>query len=417
MEMRIEPRVLQGRLAAIPAKSHLHRLLICASLADQPTAIEAPLASQDIEATSRCLRALGAGVSRVGSQIRVRPIAGAQENPLLDCGESGSTLRFLLPVATALTRQARFAGSGRLPERPISHLLAELTRHGVDFTNERLPLASRGQLRAGDYRLPGNISSQYISGLLLALPKCPGPSTIRLITAVESAAYIDITLATLAQFGVSVSILPGAYGIPVGQRFRSPGRIRAEGDWSNAAFFLAAGALAGEVTVSGLDQASPQGDKQILAILKDFGAEVRLAGDSVTVRPGQLRGRAVDISQAPDLLPVLAVVAAAAQGESRFLKAGRLRLKESDRLAASAALVRDLGGAAYVQEDCLVVGGGGLKGGLAESSRDHRMAMAAAVAAICCQSPVRIRQAEAVEKSYPSFFEDYRSIGGQADEL
>lgn len=417
MNIRITPAQLSGSVAAIPSKSHLHRLLICAALADAPTDIVAPFSSQDIEATVSCLQALGADISRREDMLTVSPLTRTPDNPLLDCGESGSTLRFLLPVAAALCGRARFTGAGRLPERPIGHLLEQLGRHGVNCSGDRLPFAIAGRLTGGAYDLPGNVSSQYISGLLLALPLGKGPSTLRITTPLESAAYIEITLAALRRFGVRIDARNNGYCLPGEQKFHSPGLVTAEGDWSNAAFFLAAGAIGRAVTVSGLDPASPQGDKQIMEILNHFGAEISVSGDRITVKPAPLTGCTLDISAVPDLLPILTVVAARAQGETRFTNAARLRLKESDRLAASAALIRALGGTAAELPDGLIITGGGLRGGVAESFHDHRIAMAAAMAASVCASPVVIRDAEAVAKSYPRFFDDYTSIGGKADVL
>jgi len=417
MEIRVTPAALSGTVAAIPSKSHLHRLLICAALADAPTRIIAAASSRDIEATVGCLNALGATIRREGDTLLVSPIGETPDCPLLDCGESGSTLRFLLPVAAALCSKARFSGSGRLPERPIGHLLEELRRHGVNFSAERLPFTVSGRLTGGDYHLPGHVSSQYLTGLLLALPTCAADSRLRLTTALESSAYIDITLTALQRFCVRIDVQNGAYLIPGRQAFRSPGRIAAEGDWSNAAFFLAAGALAREVAVSGLDPASPQGDRRIVEILKNLGAKVSVCGHSVAVGPAELRGAVIDISPVPDLLPALAVLVAFASGETRFINGARLRLKESDRLAATAGLIRALGGSAEERGEELIVQGQGLQGGVAESCNDHRIVMAAALAAVGCVRPVIIRGAEAVAKSYPHFFDDYRSLGGIADVL
>ena len=273
---------------------------------------------------------------------------------------------------------------------------------------------SRGQLSGGSYQLPGNISSQYISGLLFALPLLQEDSFIHLSTPLESAAYIDMTLAALKQFGVQIHKQPQGYAIPGRQRFHSPGEIQVEGDWSNAAFFLVAGAIGQSCTVSGLDLQSPQGDREIVQLLRRFGAQVQVEKDRVSVSPAPLHGCTIDISQVPDLLPILAVTAACATGESRFIHAARLRLKESDRLTATAALLHALGIHSSESPDSLIVQGGALLGGTVDSYHDHRIAMATAIAATRCRAPVTILDAAAVEKSYPGFFTDYIQLGGQA---
>lgn len=412
MDVKIAPAPLAGTLPAIPSKSDAHRALICSALADRPTVLELPQTSADIDATCACLEALGAIIARRGDTVTVTPIRSLPDKALLDCGESGSTLRFLLPVAAALCPSVCFTGHGRLPERPIGELKSAMEAHGVAFSSEKLPFDTSGLLVGGNYRLPGNVSSQYITGLLLAMPKLSAPSTLILTTALESAAYVDITLHALRRFGISVNLLSNGYAVPGGQTFSSPGTLAVDGDWSNGAFFLAAGALGRPVTLTGLDLDSPQGDKAVLEVLKSFGAEVSVSGGDVTVAPAPLQGITLDVSEIPDLLPILAVVAACASGETRFEGAARLRLKESDRLTATANLLRALGGDAEELPDGLIVRGRALTGGTADGCNDHRIVMAAAVAAIRCAGAVTVTGAEAVHKSYPAFFDDYAKLGG-----
>jgi len=408
----VEARPLGGEIAAMPSKSQAHRLLICAALSDGPSFIEMQAVSEDIRATANCLAALGAGVEFFAGGIRVSPIQNLPEEASLDCMESGSTLRFLMPVAAALGISTHFTGAGRLPERPIGPLRAVMEQHGVRFSADRLPLSISGKLHAGQYVLPGGLSSQFISGLLLALPLVEGESRIRVEGALESAPYVHMTLAALQSFGVAAAEETEGYSVAGAAAFRAPGRLRVEGDWSNAAFFLCAGALGQGVRVSGLRADSLQGDRAVMELLGAFGADVRMDGDRAQVRPGFLRAMEVDMRAIPDLLPVLAIVAAFAEGETRFVNAARLRLKESDRLESTAAMLRALGARAEVFADALHVGGGGLYGGTVESFGDHRIAMAAAVAAAGCREPVQIRAAQCVAKSYPDFFADYRKAGG-----
>ena len=417
MNIVIEPSSLKGEITAIPSKSVAHRMLICAALADGPTTLRIPKTSDDIDATADCLRALGAAITVNNEDYIVEPIAQIENIPLLDCGESGSTLRFLLPVAAAAADRCRFDGHGRLPERPLSDLTDAMKEHGVSFDGEKLPFTIGGRLRGGIYRLPGNVSSQYITGLLLALPLCEEDSVIELTTALESASYIDITLSVLKTFGITVHCERNRYIIPGKQVFRSPGTLPVEGDWSNAAFFLTAAALNNDITMTGLNPNSAQGDRKIIALLEQLGAVTQKDNGRLTLRSDDLKGCTIDIQDTPDLLPVLSVAAAFAQGKTTFINAARLRLKESDRLASSAAMIENLGGRAEVGEDELTVYGTGLIGGTVESCNDHRIAMSAAVAATRCSKPVTILNAEAVKKSYPGFYNDYNKTGGKAHVL
>ena len=414
-DLRIEPRPLRGAVEAIPSKSDAHRLLILSALADKPTDVELSQSSGDIESTLLCLQALGAGIGRSSTAITVTPPAEAPPSPQLHCGESGSTLRFLLPVAAALCGGGSFSGAGRLPGRPLGDLVAAMKKGGVAFSQERLPLTITGRLDSGDFKLPGNVSSQYITGLLLALPLLSGDSTIAIAGRLESSGYVEMTLASLRRFGAAVQAREGGYRIKGGQKYISPGRVKVEGDWSNAAFFLAAGALGGPVTVTGLDPASPQGDRAVLPLLARLGAHVEMTGRGATVSGSKLSGCNIDVSETPDLLPVLAALAALAEGTTNFSGCARLRLKESDRIASTAAMINSLGGSAAELPEGLIVQGGRLSGGTVDSYGDHRIAMAAAVAAIRCAGPVTIVGAGAVEKSYPLFFSHYVDLGGEVD--
>ena len=415
MIARITPALLGGTIPAIASKSDAHRLLILAALSRGETRLLMEQRSEDIDATIGCLRALGAAIEILPDGVVVRGIEHPNENPLLDCGESGSTFRFMLSVACALCEHARFTGGGRLPERPIGELMRVMQAHGAAFSAERLPFATAGRLAGGDFSLPGNVSSQYLTGLLLALPLTHQDSTISLTTHLESAGYVDITLHALRHFGVRVRVEHGVYAVSGGQAIQSPGTLRVDGDWSNAAFFLAAGALGKPVTMTGLSLDSPQGDKMILDALRKFGARVDATTETVTVSPAMLTGCTIDVGETPDLLPILAVLGACSTGETRLVNAARLRLKESDRLASVSAMLRALGGTVTELPDALVITGGTLAGGTVDSCRDHRIAMSAAIAAIRCANEVSILGADAVNKSYPAFYTDFNQLGGHAD--
>lgn len=394
MRVTIHPGRLRGHVQAPPSKSHAHRALICAALADGETLLTGAGASKDIEATARCLTALGASVAPEGDGLRVRPIDAPRKNALLDCGESGSTLRFLLPLCALLDCGATLTGHGRLPERPNGPLLNALRAHGAAFAAEGLPLTVSGGLRGGEYRLPGDVSSQFFTGLLLALPLLAEDSELVADTPLESAPYIDLTLSAMRAFGVSVEKTPRGFRVPGHQRYQTPGRVRVEGDWSGAAFWLAANALGSAVTVEGLDPASAQGDRAAQTLFSPEALD------------------AVDVRDVPDLMPALAAVMAAVPGRHRITGAARLRIKESDRLRAMAEALRALGGCAEEAPDGLVVEGSALWGGTVDGCGDHRVVMSAAVLATACQGPVTILGAEAADKSYPGFFADFAALGG-----
>lgn len=411
MTVTLTPAPLSGSVAAPVSKSAAHRLLICAALADRPSTLSICATSRDIEATIDCLRALGADVTRSGGRIIVTPTAQNAQNPRLHCGESASTLRFLLPVAAAMSQGAIFEGGGRLPDRPIEPLIDAMERGGVGFSARRLPLELSGRLQSGAFELTGSLSSQFVSGLLLALPLLEGDSEIILISPLQSAGYVEMTLAALGAFGVETEKTPNGYAVRGCQKYVSPGELEVEGDWSNAAFMLCAGALGGGVKVTGLDIYSPQPDRKILDVLRAMGAGVSVDKEGITVVGGALRGIDLDVSGTPDLLPVLSLTATFAEGVSRFTGAERLRLKESDRLAACASMINALGSRAEETPEGLIVYGGGLVGGSVEGFGDHRMVMSAAVAALRCRKAVTISGAEAVKKSYPAFFEDLTALG------
>lgn len=414
MNCSMEPAALSGRVEAAASKSVLHRLLIAAALANAQTVITGCTLSEDVIAAVNCLRALGAQLRQAGEDITVTPIQTPTPHPVLDCGESGSVLRFLLPVAAALSG-GRFTGRGSLLERPVAELCQTLTAHGTICADTTLPLDVSGGLAAGEYSLPGNISSQYITGLLLALPLLDGDSRIILSAPLCSRAYIQLTLQTLARFNIAAEQEQHGFFIPGRQTYKTPGIIAAERDWSNSAAFLAAGALRAPVTVTGVDITSAQGDKAILDILERFGAAVDITQQAVTVRPGRLHACDVDVGEALDIAPILAILAAGATGTTRLYNAARLRYKESDRLHSTAALLTALGASVREEPDALcITGQAGLTGGVVDGAGDHRIVMAAAIASVLCRGRVTITGAEAVNKSYPRFFEDFNRLGGKA---
>lgn len=393
MDITIQPRILRGDIDIIPSKSQAHRLLICAAFADKPTQLRCPDTNRDIEATVDCLCALGAEILRTDTGYTVSPVENVPETAVLDCCESGSTLRFMLPVVGALGVDATFLLAGRLPQRPLSPLWEELERMGCALSRPTADtIRCQGKLLPGEYAIDGGVSSQYITGLMLALSLMEGDSTLKITGKIGSKPYIRLTEAAIRRFGGDPEKL-GAY------KFCSPGYIDVEGDWSNGAFFVTAAWLGSELTIRGLDQESAQGDRAVLEILS-------------LMREGMPTVSAEDI---PDLVPILSVAAATGQG-AVFTEVSRLRLKESDRIASTMAMIESLGGRAEAGEDTLTVYGTGLVGGTVDAVNDHRIAMATAIAATVCERPVTILGAECVQKSYPRFWEEYGRLGGNYEQ-
>jgi len=407
MDVRITPAPLSGFIQAIASKSYAHRALICAALCDSDSFIRLNSSSKDIEATVECLFSLGAEITREGETTRVSP-AGGVNNPVLPCGESGSTLRFLLPVAAALRKKTVFTAAGRLPERPLSPLKDEMERHGVSFSDS-FPLEINGMLTSGEYTLDGSVSSQFVSGLLFALPLLDGDSRISLIPPIESKPYIDMTVRTLRRFGIEIIEELNAYFIKGNQQYKACD-FTVEGDWSNAAYFLACG-----VKVAGLNLNSAQGDRAIADLLSSMGAEVEYSSDFLSFKTDNLHAIEIDAKNIPDLVPLLAVLCATAKGRSVIYNASRLKYKESDRLESVYSLLKNLGARIEKTDDGFIIDGvERLSGGEADSFNDHRIVMSAAVASTACENEVLIKNAFAVAKSYPAFFEDFNSLGGDA---
>lgn len=419
MKLTLSAEKLHGRVAARASKSVAHRLLLCAALGSRPVSLSLCGMSEDIAATVRCLTAMGAEIAENGDTLTVTPIWKLPCGELeLRCGESGSTLRFLLPVVGALGLRGCFVLEGRLPQRPLAPLDDQLRLHGMELRLEGDRLHFGGRLQSGSFTLPGNVSSQYISGLLFALPLLAADSELFITGALESAGYLALTEQALAEAGVRVQRTDTGYRILGGAQFQLPAALAVEGDWSNAAFWLAAAALQeAPLTVTGLSPSSAQGDRAVLSLLAQFGAEIRWQGGTLTVKGGALRGISFSAAAIPDLVPVLALTACGAAGETRITDAARLRLKESDRLKTTAALIRALGGSAVELPDGLIIAGSSaprpLAGGAVSAAGDHRIAMAAAVASLLCKAPVELSGAEAVAKSYPDFWKDFAHLGGK----
>ncbi len=395
----ITPSKLSGKISVPPSKSISHRALICAALAKGKSEITNLLDCADTRATIEILKAFGAKITQKGKTTVVEGIENPNKEAVADCCESGSTLRFLVPVAAALGCKTEFKGKGKLPERPITPYFTELTKKGIAFESEVMPYIIDGQLVSGEYSIAGDISSQFISGLLFALPLLRGDSKILLTSPLQSKPYVDITIAELKHFGISVEETDCGYFIRGGQSYR-PNNTTIEADMSQAAFFAVAAALGSDIEIEGLNLNSLQGDREILDVID------------------QSHGNSFDVSaaQIPDLVPILTVLAALSRGTSHITQCGRLRIKECDRLAAITAELNKLGAKVKEYSDSLEIQGvENLKGGVCDCHNDHRIPMSLAIAATCCTEPVTLVGAECINKSYPDFFEDYISLGGQID--
>ena len=405
MEVVIRPKKLSGEVTVPPSKSVAHRLVIAAALSKGTSRVSNLSFSKDITATINAMRALGAQIDIDGDTAVIKGIEKAPEKAVIDCCESGSTLRFLIPVACALGVETTFLGQGKLPQRPITPYLDELPKHGVQFDyNGTMPFTVKGRLTSGEYRISGDISSQFVTGLIFALAVIGGENKLVLTSPLQSKPYVDITADCLAKCGVSVERTDFGYAV------KSAGmhafEESTEADYSQSAFFYVANSLGCDIKIKGLSEKSCQGDKKIVEICDKI----------VYNKNGGLKCFELDCSDIPDLVPILAVLASFCEGKSRITNVARLRIKESDRLEAVSQCLNALGGKVTAGADFLEIQGvQSLSGGTVDCYNDHRIAMAMAVAATRSTSPVTLSGAQCVEKSYPDFFEVYKAMGADID--
>ena len=417
-------------MVAPSSKSMGHREIICAGLAAGTSIIDNISMSKDIEATMRCLKAINVAVDEIPSMIAGRkalqisgtghPMAAADS---VDCGESGSTLRFFLPLGANLNCPLTFIGHGKLVSRPLQAYYDIFDEKFIQYFNDngKLPVTVNGRLTPGTYKLPGDVSSQFVSGLLFALPLLNGDSVIEITSPLESSAYVDMTINCLAKFGIKVENEGGAH-----RRYLVPGKqhyqaldSQVEGDWSQAAFWTVGGSLGKGITCQGVNVKSLQGDQAVVDIMERMGAAISQTENSVTVNGGATKATLIDAANCPDIIPVLTVLAAVSEGTTKIINAGRLRIKECDRLAAMTSELNKMGAAITEEPEGLTIVGKpeGLKGGVqVDAWNDHRIAMSLAIAAQKCAEPIILTGAESVAKSYPTFWEDYKSVGGLVEE-
>ena len=398
MNIKIQGALTSGKINAIPSKSYAHRILICDFLSGKEILQEFNgFSSKDILATANCLKAIRKGERE------------------LNCVESGSTLRFLLPLCSSIGGEFVFKGQGKLLERPNDELFAVLRKKGISVEKTSEYIRLNGKLVPGEYKIRGDISSQYITGLLLSLPTLNGDSQIVLTSPMSSRPYVDITIEVLKSYGVEIKETKDGFIIKGNQKFN--GNLYAEGDWSNMATFLVLGAVAGDITVKGLNLKSVQGDKKVLSVLESAGAIIEKGENEITVRKSELKGFTFDADDCPDLVPVLSTLGAVASGKTVINNVERLRIKESDRILSTLSTLRAFGIKAESDQKTLTIYGGKINNGEINSFNDHRVVMAGAILGAVAKGESKIFDANAVEKSYPTFVKDYLSIGGKAVEL
>ena len=411
MDIKIIPSSLGGCVTIPPSKSAAHRALICAALSEGISRVTPYCTSKDIRATVSCLKALGMKIEEDENGYTLQG-GEAQKGGMLGFGESGSTARFLLPIAAALGADVTATGEGRLPERPMDTLTKLFREHGTEASSDSLPIALTGKMTGGEFLLPGNISSQYISGLLLAAPLINEEVNVIPTTALESVGYIDMTISAMKKYGVDVEETEKGWRVSKEQRYKSTNTV-IEGDWSQAAFFMSAAAIGADIKIKGLDFASLQGDMAALDAFAAFGANISIENDVLHIKRGERRGIEVNAADIPDMVPAIAVTAAFAEGKTVIHSAERLRIKESDRIKTTLALLGAMGIKTEEKPDGMIIYGGSPKGALIDGSNDHRIVMAAAIAAAFAEGESTITGAEAVNKSYPEFFDDFKRIGGK----
>lgn len=412
--IEIIPAPLRGRVRIPASKSYCHRGILAAALASGESRIKQVSFSDDIRATIAGVQVMGAAVEQQAEALLIKGGLVPREFASLDCKESGSTLRFLIPVALWNNKRSLFLGQGKLGQRPLEPYLKIFREQGISYSSTGLPLELQGTLLPGSYELSGSISSQFITGLLFVLPLLKGDSTLLITDALESKDYIAMTLQVLQAFGIHIEQQSDRYYLIKGNQHYQSGTYPVEGDFSQAAFWLTAGALGGEIDCLGLNLHSRQGDKVILDFLSAAGVHIHSSETSIAATAlHPIKAFTADVSQCPDIAPILAVLASIAEGTSRIVGAGRLRYKECDRLRAISQELNRLGAAVSEGEDSMTITGKPqLEGGEADSWGDHRIAMALAVAALRCKHPVILHNSGVVSKSYPEFFEDFKQLGG-----
>lgn len=428
MKVKIKPKKLGGTIPIPPSKSYSHRAIIAAALATsnkdkEVSRIDNLKYSVDITTTTEIMENWGANIE-IGEDFEIIKGNSGIVNPkdeYTQCNESGSTIRFLIPIGLSSNNKIVFDGKGKLVERPLDSYYKIFDEQGIKYSNNNgwLPLNVDGQLKSGKYEIEGNISSQYITGLLYALPLLNGDSELKINKTLESKGYIDLTLEILEMSGIKVVNNNYKSFFIKGNQKYNPFDYVIEGDYSQVAFWIVAGILGSEIKCLHVKKESLQGDREIIEIVQRMGANVEIFDDYIIVKPSQTYGTVIDISQCPDIGPILTVLAALSKGETKIINAERLRIKESDRITSIKTELNKLGANVEEVGDSLVINGVERLTGSTELSawNDHRIAMSLAIASIKCDGEIVIDEAESVKKSYPHFWEDFKKMGGDVEKI
>lgn len=428
-DFKIYPKKLNGEVKIPPSKSMAHRAVICAALGDGVSKVTNIDYSDDIIATIEAMSSLGARITKKEEYIEICGIKSpknieanlVKSERLIDCNESGSTLRFLVPIAALFDGVNRFVGRGNLGKRPLDTYYDIFDKQNIRYAYKEgvLDLKTEGKLQSGEFKVKGNISSQFITGLLFTLPLLEGDSKIVITTEMESKGYVDLTLSAMKDFGIEIINNNYEEFIIKGNQTYKSRDYRVEGDYSQGAFFFCADALSNNVILKDLKLDSLQGDKEVIDILTRMGLDIINRNNGlIGIANERLKATIIDSSQCPDIIPVLALVAALSIGTTEIINAGRLRIKECDRLAAVTSELNKLGAKIKERENGLIIEGvKELKGGAEVwSHKDHRIAMTMAIASTVCKEPIVLKDYECVSKSYPQFWEDFKNLGGVVDE-
>ena len=423
--LMITPSKLSGEVKIPPSKSMAHRAIICAALSDGLSIIENIDYSDDIIATIEGMKALGASIVKYDDYLEIVGIYKSNkennEFRIINCNESGSTLRFLVPISMLFSGKSKFVGKGNLGKRPLTTYYNIFENQGIEYSCEEgnLNLIINGKLKPGNFEVEGNVSSQFITGLLFTLPLLNSDSKITITTKMESKGYIDLTLSAMKAFDIEIINNNYEEFIIKGNQTYKSRDYRVEGDYSQAAFFLSADALSNNVVIHDLKLESLQGDKEVIDILNRMGLKLKNKNNGLIGEvSSNLKATVIDGSQCPDIIPVISLVAALSTGTTEIINAGRLRIKECDRLSAVTTELNKLGAKITEKEDGLIIEGvTKLKGGVEVwSHKDHRIAMTLAIASTVCSEPIILKDYECVSKSYPEFWTDFKNLGGVFDE-
>lgn len=416
MNVTIKPTLLHGDIVIPPSKSLSHRAIIAACLAKGKSVISNILFSKDILATIDSMEALGAKITKYSNYVEIEGTGKVGRNRCqIDANESGSTIRFMIPIALVNEEEMVFTGKNNLVKRPLDTYFEIFDKQGISYKRESddyLPLRTNGSLKPGKYEIRGDISSQFITGLMFALPLLNGDSEIIITTELESKGYVDLTIDILNRFGID--IINNDYKsflIKGNQKYISTD-YTVEGDYSQSAFFLVANALGSDITLKAMNPNSLQGDKKILKDLEDLGCKIEFNGDTIKLKPTKTVGTTIDFAQSPDLGPALSCLGAASEGVTTFINASRLRIKECDRITCMREELEHLGVKATEVSDGMSIYKSNITGGVVSSHNDHRVAMALAMLATVASSEVTITNAECVSKSFPNFWDEYERLGG-----